>query len=62
MIGRERYFEALPYTLQAYKMLERLQSVDVKKVMNNLNIIRNALGDKEYQERLEEIEKTSPEL
>jgi hypothetical protein len=60
LIGREKYIEALPYTLQAYKILERLQNADVKKVMNNLNIIRNALGDKEYQERLKGIEKISP--
>jgi hypothetical protein len=62
LIKKERYIEALTYTLQAYKILERLHSPDAKHFADNLNIIRNTLGDKEYQERLEKIEKTFPEL
>ena len=62
LIDIESYIEALRYTLQSFKILERLQSGKVEDVIRNLNSIKVALGDKEYQKRVEEIEKTTPEL
>ena len=50
------------YQGDAYNILKSLRSLDANLAMHNLNIIRDALGDTEYQERLEEIEKTSPKL
>jgi tetratricopeptide (TPR) repeat protein len=56
LFSKEKYIEALPYTLQAYKILERLGMYDAKIELDNLNIIRNALGDTKYKKILNDIE------
>jgi len=45
LISRGKYEEALPHTLQAYDILQRLQSPDAKVVLDNLT----ALGEEKYQ-------------
>jgi tetratricopeptide (TPR) repeat protein len=57
LLIKEKYIEALPYTSHAYKISERLRSPDAKIELDNLNIIRNALGDAKYKKTLDNIEK-----
>ena len=49
LISRGKHEEALLHTLQAYSILQRLQSLDAKVALNNLTSIKNALGEEKYQ-------------
>jgi tetratricopeptide (TPR) repeat protein len=56
---RGEYREALPYVLQAHKILEKLHSPNMSLMQQYLKAIQDALGPEDYQMALHNIEKDS---
>ena len=55
LYNREEYRKSFQHAIQAYSILKQIHSQDVGWIQNILVDLRDKLGDKEFQELLNQI-------